>query len=101
MNEKPGRWWTAGLLDYVIHTDPRIFPVGKTKRDSYGPVTVPPDSYFVLGDNRDESYDGRFWGFVEKSRVGELLQDLNYKTERRLKGYTTYAFSTNHRIRYL
>lgn len=61
---------------YVIHNDPRILPIGKTKRDSYGPVTVPPDSYFVLGDNRDESYDSRFWGFVEKSRVKGTVTNI-------------------------
>lgn len=38
-------------------------------RDNWGPLVVPPERYFMLGDNRDESLDSRFWGFVERGKM--------------------------------
>lgn len=59
---------------YVRHTDSSLRPRGTDARDNFGPYTVPGGKCFMMGDNRDQSYDSRYWGFVDWSDVkGEAL----------------------------
>ena len=62
---------------YKVHKDDSVHSRGSgshflafdSQRDNFGPVIVPEDSYFMMGDNRDDSADSRYFGFLERELI--------------------------------
>jgi signal peptidase I len=81
---------TVEVKDKVLYVDGHKFPEpvhmkftdpiqprpspDQNSRDNWGPYTVPADGFFMMGDNRDNSFDSRFWGPVSRDLIlGEAL----------------------------
>lgn len=66
------RWQYTALLPSVKAEE------YSPSRDDWGPVVVPDDSYFFMGDNRERSLDSRFWGFLEAWRIKGRVSFIYY-----------------------
>ena len=61
--------------DFGVHTDPHIISSQLRPRDNFGPITVPENSLFVMGDNRVRSRDSRDIGSIH---VGDVIGYVDY-----------------------
>jgi signal peptidase I len=61
-----GKEWKSG---HEYFRDSMILPATHSQRDNFGPETVPKSSLFMMGDNRDNSNDSRFWKYVDMKKV--------------------------------
>lgn len=73
----PWMAWQTGYLTSDV--DKSTY---RATRDNWGPIVVPENRFFLLGDNRDESLDSRFWGFLDPARVKGKAAVVYYSYER-------------------
>jgi signal peptidase I len=65
------------------HLGPGVDPVTyRPSRDNWGPLVIPPDHFFMLGDNRDQSLDSRYWGLIERWRLEGRASFLYFSYDR-------------------
>jgi signal peptidase I len=57
------------IINGGVLQEPYVHYDNTTGREKYGPIKIPEDSLFVMGDNRDNSSDSRDWGFLKKASV--------------------------------
>jgi len=69
-----GVWRAAEYVENLGGVEHTIHRAQPENDNNYGPVTVPPDQYFMMGDNRDRSMDSRVWGFVKRDAlIGRMV----------------------------
>ena len=77
--EDGDRWETRTCDAFEETLDGRTYRVIQDRnemRRSFAAVTVPPNSYYVLGDNRDNSSDSRYWGFVQQELIKGVARKI-------------------------
>ena len=67
---------------YAVHMDKHIFSSDIQPRDNLDPLTIPANALFVMGDNRDNSYDSRFWGVVQRSAIEGKATSIYWSWDR-------------------
>jgi len=70
---------------YVIYTDTKSRPRSSQPTNNYGPVSVPKGSFFVLGDNRNNSYDSRYWGFLATDKIKGKIATIYWSWDKENK----------------
>lgn len=64
---------------YVVHSDPAINPTGN--RDNMAPQLIPSGRVFVMGDNREQSFDSRFWGLVGVDAIQGKITSVYFSSD--------------------
>ncbi|MBU0520493.1 signal peptidase I [bacterium] len=67
-----------------------IWPSGAGNRDNYGPMVIPEGKYFMMGDNRDNSSDSRYWGFLPHDLILGKAMIIYFSWDKHVPFYRFY-----------
>jgi len=82
--------WMEWQKNYLL---PGVDPAGyHPTRDDWGPLVIPEDRYFMMGDNREQSLDSRYWGLLEGWRLEGRVSFIYFSYDR--ESYEPFPFLT-------
>lgn len=81
-----GPWKFDEYVESLDGVDHIVYRAQSGGRENFGPIKVPPDNFFMMGDNRDRSSDSRVWGFVGRDALMGKMLYIYYSWEKEVFG---------------